>query len=66
MNSTIAVALIGILLVAILIVLGYVLHMMHRGPNHAPVSSSDEPAKLSEPAAEQIQDQIQEAAREVS
>jgi ribonucrease Y len=66
-TSTIAVALIGILLVAILIVLGYVLHMMHRGPNHAPVSSSDEPAKpakLSEPAAEQIQDQIQEAARE--
>jgi ribonucrease Y len=66
-NSTIAVALIGILLVAILIVLGYVLRMMHRGPDHTPVSPSDEPAKpakLSEPAAEQIQDQIQEAARE--
>jgi ribonucrease Y len=66
-TSTIAVALIGILLVAILIVLGYVLRMMHRGPDHTPVSPSDEPAKpakLSEPAAEQIQDQIQEAARE--
>ncbi|HEY1916084.1 MAG TPA: ribonuclease Y [Streptosporangiaceae bacterium] len=66
MTSTIAVTLIAILLVAILIVLGYVLRMMRRGSHPAPVSSTDEPATLSGPAAEQIQDQIQQQTQEAA
>jgi ribonuclease Y len=65
-TSTIAVTLIAILLVAILIVLGYVLRMMRRGSHPAPVSSTDEPATLSGPAAEQIQDQIQQQTQEAA
>jgi ribonucrease Y len=71
-TSTLAVALIGVLLVAVLVVLGLVLRMMRRGTTHAQVSPAHQAEQLSEPAAEKavekaaekIQDQLREAAGE--
>jgi ribonuclease Y len=68
-TSTIAVALIGVLLVAVLIVLGLVLRMMRRG-THAPVpvpmpvpvaEVSPQPRQLSEQDTEKLQEAAREA-----
>jgi ribonucrease Y len=62
-TSTIAVALIGVLLVAVLIVLGLVLRMMRRG-THAPVPAAEvspQPRQLSEQDTEKLQEAAREA-----
>jgi ribonucrease Y len=64
-TSTIAVALIGVLLVAVLIVLGLVLRMMRRG-THAPAPApaaevSPQPRQLSEQDTEKLQEAAREA-----
>jgi ribonucrease Y len=63
-TSTIAVALIGVLLVAVLIVLGLVLRMMRRG-THAPAPvPATEVSPQPRPLSEQDTEKLQEASRE--